>query len=54
VEAALEAASTHEDFGPFHRLLSILEHPYEDQPGSAEFEQPPAPTERVLQTFCGT
>jgi uncharacterized protein YdiU (UPF0061 family) len=54
VEAALEAASTHEDFGPFHRLLSILEHPYEDQPGSVEFEQPPAPTERVLRTFCGT
>src|SRR6187397_858800 len=54
VEAALEAASTHGDFGPFHQLLNILEHPYDDQPGSGDFEQPPAPGERVLRTFCGT
>jgi len=54
VEAALEAASTHGDFGPFHQLLKILEHPYDDQPGLGEFEQPPAPAERVLRTFCGT
>jgi uncharacterized protein YdiU (UPF0061 family) len=54
VEAALEAASTHGDFGPFHQLLNILEHPFDDQPGCGEFEQPPAPGERVLRTFCGT
>jgi uncharacterized protein YdiU (UPF0061 family) len=54
VEAALEAASTHGDFAPFHRLLRILEHPYDDQPGSGEFEQPPGPGERVHRTFCGT
>jgi uncharacterized protein YdiU (UPF0061 family) len=54
VEAALEAASMHGDFGPFHRLRGILEHPYDDQPGRGEFEQPPAPGERVLRTFCGT
>jgi uncharacterized protein YdiU (UPF0061 family) len=54
VEAALEAASTHGDFGPFHQLLKILQHPYDDQPGYEEFEQPPAPGERVHRTFCGT
>ena len=54
VEAALESASTHADFGPFHRLLNILEHPFDDQPGFEDFEQPPAPAERVRQTFCGT
>ena len=54
VEAVLEAASTHGDLGPFHQLLSILEHPYDDQAGFAEFEQPPAPGERVHRTFCGT
>jgi serine/tyrosine/threonine adenylyltransferase len=54
VEAALEAASTHGDFGPFLRLLKILEHPYVDQPGCGEFEQPPAAGERVHRTFCGT
>jgi len=53
-EAALEAASTHGDFGPFLKLLNILAHPYEDQPGCGEFESPPAPDERVLRTFCGT
>jgi uncharacterized protein YdiU (UPF0061 family) len=54
VEAALEAASTHGDLGLFHQLRKILEHPYDDQPGCGEFEQPPAPGERVLRTFCGT
>ena len=54
VEAALEAASTHGDFGPFHQLLDILEHPYDDQPGRGDFEQPPAPGDRVYRTFCGT
>lgn len=54
VEAVLEAASTHGDFTPFHKLLNILEHPYDDQPGRDAFEQPPAPGERVLRTYCGT
>lgn len=54
VEAALEAASVHGDFGLFHQLLNILEHPFDDQPGLGPFEQPPAPAERVRQTFCGT
>jgi len=54
VQAVLEAASLHGDFAPFHRLLGIIEHPYDDQPGNVEFEQPPAPDERVLRTFCGT
>jgi uncharacterized protein YdiU (UPF0061 family) len=54
LEAALEAASTHGDFGPFHQLLNVLEHPHDDQPGCGEFEQPPGPGEQVLRTFCGT
>jgi uncharacterized protein YdiU (UPF0061 family) len=54
VEAALEAASTHADFEPFLKLRNILEHPYDDQPGFGEFEQPPAPGQRVHRTFCGT
>jgi len=54
VEAALEAASVHGDFEPFHRLLGLLAHPFDDQAGYGEFEQPPSPGERVRQTFCGT
>jgi uncharacterized protein YdiU (UPF0061 family) len=54
VEAALNAASDSGDFKPFHELLGILQRPYDDQPEVAEYEQPPQPAERVLQTFCGT
>jgi uncharacterized protein YdiU (UPF0061 family) len=54
VEAALNAASGSGDLAPFQRLLGILQHPFDDQPESAEYERPPEPAERVLQTFCGT
>ncbi len=54
VEATLTAASERGDYQPFHRLLGILQHPYDDQPEAAGYEQPPQPSERVLATFCGT
>jgi uncharacterized protein YdiU (UPF0061 family) len=54
VEAALVAASENGQYEPFHRLLGILQRPFDDQPEVAEYEQPPQPSERVLQTFCGT
>ena len=54
VDAALKAAESG-DYAPFRKLLGILQRPYEDQPeAAAEYGQPPQPTERVLQTFCGT
>jgi uncharacterized protein YdiU (UPF0061 family) len=53
VEAALSAAES-ADYAPFHKLLGILQRPYEEQPDAAEYGQPPAPSERVLRTFCGT
>jgi uncharacterized protein YdiU (UPF0061 family) len=53
VEAALTAAEGG-DYAPFRKLLGILQRPYEDQPEAAEYSQPPEPSERVLQTFCGT
>jgi uncharacterized protein YdiU (UPF0061 family) len=54
VEAALNAASERGDLQPFHRLLGIVQRPYDDQPEAEGYEQPPEPSERVLQTFCGT
>jgi len=54
VEAALDAASEQDDFELFHRLLRILQHPYDEQPEAIAYQQPPAPSQRVLQTFCGT
>jgi serine/tyrosine/threonine adenylyltransferase len=54
VEAALNAASEHGDLQPFHQLLGVLQHPYEDQLDAVQYMQPPEPSERVLKTFCGT
>jgi uncharacterized protein YdiU (UPF0061 family) len=53
VQAALDAAESG-DYTLFGRLLGILQRPYDDQPEVAEYTLPPQPSERVLQTFCGT
>jgi uncharacterized protein YdiU (UPF0061 family) len=54
VEEALSAASERGDYQPFHRLLALVQRPYDDHPEASEYERPPQPSERVLQTFCGT
>ncbi len=54
VEQAIEAAVRRDDFAPFERLLAVLSKPFDDQPEAADYILPPAPEERVLQTFCGT
>lgn len=53
VQAALDAADGG-DYRLFHKLLTILRRPYDDQPDVSEYGLPPQPAERVLQTFCGT
>ena len=42
------------DYAPFHRLRKVLAHPYDSQPDSVDFTQPPTPQEVVPATFCGT
>ena len=54
VEAIIEAAVNRDDFAPFEELLTVLSHPYEDQPAFSDYAEPPEPHQRVLQTFCGT
>ena len=54
IEAAIEAATEREDFGPFEALVEALARPFEDQPRFSELTLAPRPEERVLQTFCGT
>lgn len=54
VEAALNAATDAGDLAPFSQLLAVLQRPYDEQPESAAYEQPPQPAERVMNTFCGT
>ena len=53
VQAALDAAEVG-DYTLFRKLDGILRRPYEDQPEVAAYALPPQPSERVLQTFCGT
>lgn len=54
IEAVIAAGVEREDFGPFAELLDVLAEPFVDQPDRAAYAAPPAPEERVLQTFCGT
>ncbi len=54
VEEALNAASERSDYQPFHQLLEVLQRPFDDPEAGSRYEQPPQPSERVLQTFCGT
>ncbi len=54
VEEMIEAAVRREDFVPFHAMLRVLMNPYDEQPGSERYGEPPADTERVYRTFCGT
>ena len=53
VEQMIEAAVAG-DYTPFERLLDVLARPYEDQPGAADLRRPPAASEVVRATFCGT
>jgi uncharacterized protein YdiU (UPF0061 family) len=54
VEQMIQAALATRDLEPFERLVAVLARPYDDQPGAADLAEPPAPDERVQQTFCGT
>ncbi len=53
VEQALSAANEG-DLNPLQNLLAALEEPYADKAEFAPYKSPPAPSERVYQTFCGT
>lgn len=54
VEEALSAAAEHGDYVPMQQLLAALADPYADVPEFYDYRTPPAPSERVYQTFCGT
>jgi protein adenylyltransferase len=42
------------DYTLFHRLNTVLAEPYEDQPDTVDLTRPPAASEVVKATFCGT
>ena len=53
-EELIAAAVEKGDFAPFHEMLAVVTHPFDEQPGMERYAEPPAPEQRVLQTFCGT
>tara|TARA_Y100001935_G_scaffold248627_1_gene246059 strand:- start:1037 stop:2488 length:1452 start_codon:yes stop_codon:yes gene_type:complete len=53
VEGALDEA-LNGNLTRFKALLNVLSNPYEASPHLNEYQSPPAPSDRVYQTFCGT
>jgi uncharacterized protein YdiU (UPF0061 family) len=54
VEAVIRAAEDHSDFARLDELLTVLAHPFDDQPAFAHYAAPARPDETVHRTFCGT
>jgi uncharacterized protein YdiU (UPF0061 family) len=53
VEEAL-AAATAGDMQPFHALYTALQSPYGESAEAKPYQEPPEPSEKAYQTFCGT
>jgi serine/tyrosine/threonine adenylyltransferase len=53
IEAVIQAALAG-DLAPFSRLHRVLARPFADQPDDRDLSLPPAPSEIVHETFCGT
>lgn len=54
VEDALHQAANLNDYGLFHRLLEVLQAPYEEHEGYDDFQEPPRDGDEGYQTYCGT
>jgi uncharacterized protein YdiU (UPF0061 family) len=54
IEAVIGAAVEAGDFGPFAEMSTVLSRPWQSPVGLEAYADPPAPSERVLRTFCGT
>jgi uncharacterized protein YdiU (UPF0061 family) len=53
VEEALQSGEQG-DFKPFQDLINAMKEPYKDGEHLLPYQAPPKPSEKVLQTFCGT
>ena len=54
IERVIDAAVQGQDFAPFAELSAVLSQPYQPPEGFESYADPPQPSERVQQTFCGT
>ena len=53
IEHMIEAAVAG-DYAPFERLMEVLTRPWDVDPEAADLRRPPAASEVVRATFCGT
>ncbi|MEL6645052.1 MAG: YdiU family protein [Pseudomonadota bacterium] len=53
IEQAIQAGVAG-DYAPFERLVAVLATPFDDAPDAVDLTRPPAESEVVHQTFCGT
>jgi uncharacterized protein YdiU (UPF0061 family) len=53
VEEAL-AQATNGDLGPFHRLVDVVSHPFDERPGWADYTGPASTGGAPYVTYCGT
>lgn len=53
VEAALSAAVAG-DLAPFHRLVDVVSHPFEERPGLEEYARADPANTGAYVTYCGT
>ena len=53
VEESLDAANIG-DLVPMYNLLEVLKKPYDSRSEITAYRSPPAPSEHIYQTFCGT
>lgn len=54
IEEVIAAAVERDDLGPFETLLTVLSHPYDEQPAFARYAEAPEGGGAGYQTFCGT
>jgi uncharacterized protein YdiU (UPF0061 family) len=54
IEQMIAAAVGHGDLTLFEELGAVLSQPFREQAAFSAYADPPKPSERVLQTFCGT
>ncbi|MBC8227465.1 MAG: hypothetical protein H8E74_10110, partial [Gammaproteobacteria bacterium] len=54
VEIAIKAGVNDGDYSVMFNLSLVLKTPYKLQEVDQDYMNPPQPSERVLETFCGT
>lgn len=54
IEQVIQSAVSDGDLAPFEQMLAAVTDPFEERPDRAHYADAPAPSERVLRTFCGT